>query len=247
MKPPTLRPFFTYFGGKWRIAPKYPKPVHDTLIEPFAGSAGYALRYPHLNVSLVDANEAVAGTWDYIIHASESEIASLPEYDGTWDTVDDLNHLPQEARWLIGWWLNKGAATPCKRPSAWMRGNAECLGENHWGPGVKARIARQQPHVRHWAIEHGSYADIGNREATWFIDPPYEVAGKYPTRDVDFDHLGEWCRSREGQAIVCENVGAKWLPFEPFVSAKATHSRYRSGVSVEAIWTNSLDGDLERV
>ena len=23
----------------------------------------------------------------------------------------------------------------------------------------------------------------------------------------------EWCRSRTGQAIVCEKAGAKWLPF----------------------------------
>lgn len=41
-----LKPFFTYFGGKYRIAPRYPKPQYNTIIEPFAGSAGYSLRYP---------------------------------------------------------------------------------------------------------------------------------------------------------------------------------------------------------
>lgn len=40
-----LRPFFTYFGAKWRAAPHYPPPTHPTVIEPFAGAAGYALRH----------------------------------------------------------------------------------------------------------------------------------------------------------------------------------------------------------
>lgn len=244
---PVLRPFFTYFGGKWRIAPRYPAPDHQTLVEPFAGSAGYALRYPHLDVRLVDANEAVAGTWEYIIRAPESEILALPTYDGTWETVDDLTYLPQEARWLIGWWLNKGTAAPAKRPSSWMRKNADNLGENHWGPGARARVARQQQYVRHWTMTHGDYKEIDNIKATWFIDPPYQVAGKYPTRDVDFSHLGEWSRSRQGQVLVCENVGADWLPFEEFVMAKGTHARYRSGKSAEALWTNvNLDEEVAR-
>ena len=35
-----LKPFFTYYGGKYRAAPKYPEPVHGSIVEPFAGSAG---------------------------------------------------------------------------------------------------------------------------------------------------------------------------------------------------------------
>ena len=31
-----MKPFFTYFGGKYRVAPKYPSPLHETLIEPIA-------------------------------------------------------------------------------------------------------------------------------------------------------------------------------------------------------------------
>jgi hypothetical protein len=35
---PQLRPFFGFYGGKWRDALKhYPPPEHDTIIEPFAG------------------------------------------------------------------------------------------------------------------------------------------------------------------------------------------------------------------
>jgi hypothetical protein len=32
-----LRPFWRYYGGKWRAAPRYPAPRYDTIIEPFAG------------------------------------------------------------------------------------------------------------------------------------------------------------------------------------------------------------------
>ena len=28
-----LLPFFTYFGGKYRAAPRYPEPAHDLIVE----------------------------------------------------------------------------------------------------------------------------------------------------------------------------------------------------------------------
>ena len=32
--PSTMRPFFGFYGGKWRDAPKYyPAPEHDTIVE----------------------------------------------------------------------------------------------------------------------------------------------------------------------------------------------------------------------
>lgn len=49
-----LRPFFTYGGGKWLLAKHYPKPRYKTLIESFAGSAGYAMHYSELQVRLYD-------------------------------------------------------------------------------------------------------------------------------------------------------------------------------------------------
>lgn len=29
-----LKPFFYFYGGKWRAAPKYPRPEHDFIVEP---------------------------------------------------------------------------------------------------------------------------------------------------------------------------------------------------------------------
>ena len=235
----TLRPFFTYFGGKWRAAKHYPAPAHATIIEPFAGAAGYALRHPSRNAILNDLDPVIAGTWDYIIRAPESEILALPLYDGTWETTDDLN-LPQEARWLIGWWLNKGAARPCKKPSKWVR-DMKTLGENAWGEGVRARIASQQRHVRHWIVTNRDYSALSNMEAAWFVDPPYAEAGrayKHGAQGIDFSALADWCRSRNGQAVVCENFGADWLPFREFRDIKGTAGAHRSGVSKEVIWTS---------
>ena len=56
---------------------------------------------------------------------------------------------------------------------------------------------------------------------------------QYRCRDVDYEHLGDWCRSREGQVIVCEQQGADWLPFEALGNFKG-----RRGRSQEASWTS---------
>lgn len=98
----TLRPFLSFYGGKWRVAKHYPEPNHGRIVEPFAGSAGYALRYPRKQVLLIDADPIIAGVWRYLIHTTEEEIRSLPTRV---ESVDDYPSLPQEARWLIGFWL----------------------------------------------------------------------------------------------------------------------------------------------
>ena len=230
------RPFFTYFGGKWRAAKRYPVPEYDTIVEPFAGSAGYSLRYPHKKVILVERDERVAGLWEYLIKASTLEIASLP--DVTLDqTVDDLN-VCQEAKWLIGFWLNKGTSSPCKMPGAWMRSGKHSL-NNFWGFGTKMTLASQVDLIKHWRVIHGDYSMVPNNTATWFIDPPYKEAGKdyrYGSSKIDYSRLAEWCASRQGQVIVCENKGADWLPFSHFTDIKGTPGKNRSGVSSEVIW-----------
>lgn len=230
-----LKPFFSYFGGKWRIAPKYPEPITDTVIEPFAGSAGYSLRYPDRQVILNDLNPKVYETWRYLINASGDDIEALPVYDGTWESTDELTHLPVGARYLMGWWMNKGTVAPAKSPSKWMRsGDPGC---NYWGPGARERIASQVGHIKHWKVVSCGYEQVPDIWGTWYVDPPYQQAGKpYPAQVMDFPALGRWCESRRGQVIVCENVGATWLPFEPFVDAKANSSQGVAKVSKEAIW-----------
>ena len=54
-----LKPFFSYFGSKYQVTKHYPIPKHNILIEPFAGSACYALHYPHKKVKLYDKYDAI--------------------------------------------------------------------------------------------------------------------------------------------------------------------------------------------
>lgn len=96
------------------------------------------------------------------------------------------------------------------------------------------QIAGRLPEAkRKVTIIHGDYTQAGDDEATWFIDPPYQVNGSgsagtwFPqgmgyckrehctSADLDFAALAHWCWSRRGQVMVCEQKGADWLPFVP--------------------------------
>lgn len=234
----SLFPFFTYYGGKWRIAPKYPPPRHEQIVEPFGGSAGYSLRYPDRSVWINDSDPVVAGTWKYLVSVDEREILALPDmHDG--QTVEDLN-VPQEARWLIGWWLNKGSAQPKSAPSTFM--SKFPTGGPYWGERVRLRIATQLSQIRHWTITNQSYDELPNLRATWFIDPPYVHAGKHyrhGSAGLDYGNLADWAKARTGQVIACEADGANWLPFQQLVAIHGTEGRQKmeNRARVETLWT----------
>lgn len=232
-----IRPFFSYYGGKWRNAVKlYPTAEHDVVVEPFAGSAGYAIRNWQKQVVLCDIDPVVAAVWRYLIRVPAAEILSIPDI-GPDDSVDDLP-ICQEARYLVGFWLNRGSSRPKKRPSKWMRdGNRP---GSFWGDRVRQTIARQVDLIRHWKVYCCSYEICpAFGPATWFIDPPYQVAGqhyRHGAAGLDYTSLGQWCRNRSGQVIVCENQGADWLPFAPLADVKTT----RGGRSNEVYWTREV-------
>jgi site-specific DNA-adenine methylase len=225
MKP--LKPFFSYFGSKYNLAKHYPSPKHNILIEPFAGSACYALHYPNKQVKLYDKYDVICGIWDYLIHASEKEILDLPMIDFD-KSVNDYN-ICQEAKWLIGYWIHTSNYRPdtkwtsrCKSSAqGYIAKNGDVFkprNYNTWTELNKIKIASQVQHIRHWTIEQKSYDQIDNGDACWFIDPPYEYEGKgyvHGSLKIDYEHLGNWCREREGEVIVCEGEKATWLPFEP--------------------------------
>ncbi len=224
-----LRPFFSFYGGKWRDTPKrYPAPSHATIVEPFAGSAGYSVRYAHLDVILCDADPIIAGVWRYLIGVTPTEILSIPDVT---THVDDLQ-ICAEAKSLVGFWLNKGVSRPCKTPSAWMRSGR--YPGSFWGDRVRHTIASQLEAIRHWRVVEGCYSDLPDMRATWFVDPPYQKQGKhYSVSEIDYPALGRWCSDRKGQVIVCEATGADWLPFQDTGPVKTT----RAGKPArEALW-----------
>ena len=214
---------FSYYGSKSKIVDYYPPPKHKRIIEPFAGSARYSLKYWQNDVLLVDKYPVIVGIWNYLIQATKADILALPDLK-TGDNVDTFN-ISQEEKWLIGFCINGGSAQPKKTAKDY----------NTWGE-AKIRIADDVQKIKHWKVILGSYEDLENEEATWFIDPPYQFGGEWyvkSTKHIDFNKLAEWCQGRNGQVIVCENTKADWLPFKPMVDMQG--AMYKT---TEAIWSN---------
>lgn len=229
-----LAPFWRYYGGKNRAAALYPQPEHDTIIEPFAGAAGYSCRYPDRKVVLVDRSPIIAGIWRYLIATPASEILALPDIPEG-GTVDDLPaDLPQEARWLAGFWAAEGAFIPRNTVSPWARRDGR-----GWARG-RMVAAQQVDRIRHWTIIEGEYCDAPDIEATWHIDPPYnnKAGACYPEQPASFADLSTWCRGRQGLVMVCENAGADWLPFRSLACLDAASGKNRRSRSEEVIWLN---------
>lgn len=228
-----MRPLFPFYGSKWRDAKRYGKPS-GLVVEPFAGSAGYSTFWIPSRVLLYDIDPIIVGVWDYLIHASSREILDLPDLE-VGQSVDSLN-LSQEARWLIGFWLNRGSAQPKKTRTAFSARTDKA--QLVWGERARQRIAADVASIRDWRIVHGSYNDCPMAEATWFVDPPYMDKGRYYRfHDVDYEHLGGWCQGLPGRVLVCEQAGANWLPFNPLAVIKST-----KGTSAEVMWSKGSEG-----
>jgi len=229
---------FGYYGSKWRIAPHYSRPLHKTIIEPFAGSACYSLMYPEKNVILNDLNPNIAELWRYLIHekTTREEILSIPNVR----TEEDLKKLSPPQQILVGFWFAKARVEPATKPTGWMNEEGgEKYKHHYWGQRRKERIANQIKFIKHWKVLEGAYEDIPNQDATWFVDPPYSgEAGRAYTYQVgsgestDYLSLAKWCEGRQGQVIVCENSGANWLEFKELGDFKTV----RQGLSKEVYW-----------
>ena len=219
-----LKPFFSYYGSKYTIIEKYPKPETETIIEPFAGSAQYATRYPHKKVILCDLDDNIFQVWNYLINVSEREIMSI---DLNFDHIDESS-LTQEQKILCGFWISQAAATPRKTKTDRAKKNSIL-----W----THRVASQLKHIRHWKIHHMSYDQIPDHVGTWFIDPPYTEKGHFyrkSSKNIDYDNLREWSLQRRDYHIVCENTEADWMDFSPLCALKNSKNKQ----TTEVIYTN---------
>jgi hypothetical protein len=217
---------WSYYGAKTKVIDLYPKPKHGKIIEPFAGTARYALKYFDRDVLLVDKYDVIVRIWKWLQQASDKDILGLPDYKAG-DVIDRSTFDVIEQAWLVGFMIQAAVNGP--------RLTVTPMGAKNY-PRQKKSIARQLFKIRHWDIRLGSYEDIENQEASWFIDPPYQFGGEYyvkSNKDLDYAALAAWCKSRKGQVIVCENTKATWLPFKPMRKMSGTiHT------TTEAIWSN---------
>ena len=198
---------FYYYGRKKKIGKYYPKPSHDIIIEPFAGSAAYCLRDDNWkkDIILVEKDKGVYDIWDWLINeACLDDIEKMQELK-VGDKSSELLHILHAASKMAFTYKTIKVTEVLQR---------------NWK--VTLRILTEDLYkVKHWKVIHGDYSMAPDIEATWFIDPPYsgEAGTGYreSSRKIDYDELSKWCTSRKGQVIVCESSEANWLPFEKLV------------------------------
>jgi site-specific DNA-adenine methylase len=232
----TLKPFFHYFGAKYRIGALYPEPRHPTIVEPFAGSATYSLRYPDRSIHLYDLDPTICELWEYLIRATDAEIMRLPV---RWRVGENIPirlgrlGLPPECATLLGFICQAGKV-PASRVTLFSK----------WTKEYRYRIASQLQYIRHWRVYNETYENAARHgSATYFIDPPYCVEGKgyrYGSGRIRYAELARWAKTRKGQVIVCESANAQWLPFRYLTTIQRANANATDGGLWfrEGIWTN---------
>lgn len=244
-------PLFNFFGSKTRKIGRYTAPhPGQHIIEPFAGSASFARRYYRNPVTLIEKDPVIAELWRWLIKSNAQDVLDLPLMgDDPTQTVQDLGLDPGPSA-LIGFWIKAAQAVPGIRRNGWGTTVGDVVG--FWGPRCRQRVADNIHKVNHWTIQESGYHEAPmDPTAHYFIDPPYQDAGKaykYGANLLDFEALGNWCREIPGHVTVCENAGARWLPFITLAGGTNQNSQRRTNTScrVEVVWnrgpTKNNDG-----
>jgi site-specific DNA-adenine methylase len=217
---------FSYYGSKSKIVGLYPPPKYSKIIEPFAGSARYSLKYFDREILLIEKYEPLVKLWKWLQIATEKDLDNLPILKKG-EKISDYKLSEGEILFLS---FCVSEATTTGRNTVTERASSK----------IKYKIQSTKdilPKIKHWDIRLGSYEDLINQKATWFIDPPYQRGGehyKHSKKEIDFISLAKWSKEREGQIIVCENDGADWLPFNPLKEVWGGIKK-----STEMIWLNN--------
>lgn len=217
---------FSYYGSKSKIVDYYPKPKYKKIIEPFAGSARYSLKYWQNDIVLIDKYPVIINIWKWLQKCSINDILKLPILKaGNKINREDFDCIEQAN--FYGYIISAATRNPKLTVSPFAEKKIE---------SELNKVAKNLYKIKHWEIKEGSYDELENEEATWFIDPPYQFGGEHYVKNnkqIDFIALSDWCQNRNGQVIVCENTKANWLPFKPMINMKGCVHK-----TTEAIWSN---------
>jgi hypothetical protein len=222
---------FSYYGSKTNIVDLYPKPVHGKIIEPFAGAAKYSLRYFDREVLIVDKYPVIIEIWQHLQKCSIKDILNLPDQLLPGETWEDYKLLSTTERYLMGFLLGRADERPRNKTTVRTLRRPKAIQSR------KKFIANNLFKIRHWEIRLGSYNEVPNEIATWFVDPPYQFGGEVyvmNNKKINYTDLSSWCKERNGQLIVCENTKASWLPFIPIKRVRGSHHK-----TTEAIYCNA--------
>lgn len=227
---------FGYFGAKHRLAHTYQPPRYGTIVEPFAGAAGYTchwlIRRKDLTAVLVEKDPAIADVWRQLLAMTPDEITAMPNVTKGEQTTSLLVAMSSSATSGIGSIGTRGTA----QVTEWMARDWRRL---------RRDIAWRRSHIdaERITIIEDDYRAAPDITATWFIDPPYQHQGhryRHGSTAIDYAHLGAWCQSRNGQVIVTEAAPADWLPFRIHQSNQSLDNLMKT----ELVWTNQPDDQL---
>jgi len=218
---------WSYYGSKSKIINKYQPPKYNRIIEPFAGTARYAYKYWESDVELFDIFPDIIKIWKYLQQSNKQDILGLPDV-GYKQDIREFTQLCEEEMLLIGYCINRGSS----------RRKFTAQKFNSWNSD-KIRIANDLYKIKHWKIYLKSYKEIDtNILATWFVDPPYQYGGDkyvFNNKKMNYNELSEWCKSLNGQIIVCENSKADWMNFEPLASLTG-----QKHITKEVVWYSKI-------
>jgi hypothetical protein len=143
-----IGPLFKWFGSKWQAARHYPPPLRAGIVEPFAGSAGYALNYADREVVLWEADPNLSELWRWLISdATPALVREIPIGLPVGLDIRTLG-LSDGQGLLLKHWQRTNNAGDCWTVSPW--GNMP----GQWTENTRARVAEQVCAVKHWRFEY---------------------------------------------------------------------------------------------
>lgn len=213
-----IGPFFKVFGSKWSAARacRYPEPLHDVIFEPFAGGAGYSCKHYDREIVVREYHPEIVELWMWLIReATQAAILEIPILDPETDIRAVGMCRGQEL--LVKWWQrtnNHGTRT-------WMT-SPWCNKPGQWTSNTRSRVAEQVSQIKHWTVLLPENK-ICLKDATVFIDPPYQYNYQYGSKleNSFFEGIAQRVRECEAdgcQVIACEAIGKNgevpnYLPF----------------------------------
>lgn len=206
---------WSYYGSKSKIINYYPSPKYSKIIEPFAGSARYALKYFDRDILLVDKYDVIIKIWKYLQQCSPKDIIGLPTLSKG-KSISDFN-LSEDESLFLGMLAGVSSTQPRNKISYFAS-------SKNGNKNIFKVIASHLFKIKHWEIKLGSFTEIENQNANAYV-----MSNKL----INFKELSDWCINRQGQTIVCENTKADWMNFNPIIKQKGSLN-----TTTEAIWTN---------
>jgi hypothetical protein len=143
-----------YYGSKSKVIDKYPPPKFGKIIEPFAGTAQYSLKYFDRQITLIEKYDVLIKIWKWLQQCSAQDILKLPRLKHG-ENLDNFSFDCEEAKWLMGFIVNSGSSQP-KKTASWRITISRPNTQNY-----KLNLIANSLHkIKHWEIRQGCYSSL---------------------------------------------------------------------------------------